>query len=131
MPVQVEWDTPEKQAIHYAFIERWTWDELNQAIERGEAMMAEAQRVVGLFLDFRESMALPPNPMAQTRKLLSRQHPYAGVRVFIGANELIRMLWNMFNRLYSLVIREQNTVFLFANSIEEARELLAEKQLKN
>jgi hypothetical protein len=127
MTVTIEWDNDQKTVLLYQFRGAWTWEELRRAVDEGYARLDAVGYVVDAILDFSESDNFPPNPLAHAREYTSTQHPLAGVTIFVGANALFRSLWAMFNRVYGLILRQKEEVFLFADDLDEARDLLKNK----
>ncbi|MBC6937874.1 MAG: hypothetical protein DWB42_18890 [Chloroflexi bacterium] len=123
MPVTVEWDNAEKTIIRMAMVGHWTWDEAYAAFADGDQMLDGVNHRVGVIIDLRESKGVPPAALANARKMSEKQHPRAGMTVFVGANAFFLSLWSVFSKVYTLFVRKHT--FTFAATIEQAREILA------
>src|SRR6185369_4744326 len=124
MPVTNIWDNDEKTIIRMEVSGRWTWDEMYAASTAGYAMLDSVNHVVYPIIDFSGSLGMPNNAITHARNMMGKQHPRTGMSVFVGANTLFVSLWRVFVRLYALMSREQD--FTFANSLDEARGLIAQ-----
>jgi len=124
MPVTNSWDNDEKTIIRMEIAGRWTWDEMYQASDAGYTMLESVPHIVYPIIDMRQSQAIPGNAITHASGLMRRQHPRTGMSVFVGANTIVVSLWRAFVHVYSLFSREQD--FKFANSLDEARQLIAD-----
>ena len=126
MPVINVWDNDAKTIIRMEVSGRWTWDEMYAASTAGYAMLDSVNHVVYPIIDFSASLGMPPNAITHARNMMGKQHPRTGMTVFVGANTLFVSLWRVFIRLYALFSREQD--FTFANSLDAARDLIAQNR---
>jgi hypothetical protein len=127
MPVEIQWDNPEKTTLRYTVTAPWTWDEFWAAFEQGLTMIDEVEgRVDYIFGDTDlATRTLPPRFLTQLGSVARRRHPRAGTTVFISKEQSSsRTLWY---RLATSVYPALSEKFMFAHSLEEARDLLASR----
>ncbi len=124
MPINLEWDNPDKTVLRMDVIGRWTWDEMYQASHEGYKMLDAVPHRVCSLIDFSASQGIPSNAITHARNMMGKQHPRTGLTVMVGVSPLFLSLWRVFVRVYALFSREQD--FTFAGSLEEARAILAE-----
>ncbi len=126
MPIQAVWDNEEKTVIRYIIDGHWTWDEMNAAVAVSNAWLDEANRKIDFIHDMRSSEGVPPGALTQLKRYIGKEHPNTGRSVVVGAkksvaNSFAKGLLDMVHKLY-----KRDWGFVFADSLEEARALLAE-----
>ena len=125
MPVNIEWDNEAKTIIRMELVGNWTWDEAYRGAQQGYAMLETVDHEVGVLMDLRNSKAIPSNAITHARIMIKQRHPRTGLTVFVGTTTFFTALWNVFSRLYTLLARQQNSVF--APTMEDARRMLSAK----
>ena len=123
MPVIVEWDNEDKTVCRMELNENWTWDEVYPASLQGYDMLESVSHVVDIIMDMRLSRGIPNSSIFHARNTIGKRHPRTGLTVFLGANTLFFSIWRVFNKVYVSLGAQQD--FTFADTIEEAREMLA------
>jgi hypothetical protein len=123
MPVVVEWDNRQKTIMRMTVAGRWTWDEMYRSHDAGERLLNGTQHPYDVIIDWSKSEDIPPAAITSAKSMLDVRSPYIRATVFVGANRPLRSLWRIFCRIYTRFV-SRNT-FLFADTVEEARALLA------
>jgi hypothetical protein len=119
MPIEIEWDDPDKTIIYTRVTGAWTWEEMHQISEKSILMRQSVTHEVGSIVDFSAAKCLPDGAIAPAKKIINRQESYSGTTVFVGVDFVSASLWNVLMSVYSFFIRHQN--FQFAKSLPEAR----------
>lgn len=99
MSVVVDWTGPEKQIIRYEFSAHWTWDELYNAMNQVNQMMASVPYNVYVLISFEYSKGIPSGALTQMRIGTLKAAPNWGGGVFVGVSSLLTALLNTFTLL--------------------------------
>jgi hypothetical protein len=122
MTVNIMWDNDAHTVVRMEFIERWTWDEVQQAMTKHTRMLNETTRIVAGIIDLSESIGTPPLILTQMRGIMQTRHPRTGMIVFVGANDIVMTFWKLFLQAYGLLVRAPR--YAYAKSVQEARDIL-------
>lgn len=131
MAIQVVWDNPEKKIIRYIYDGRWTWEDLARAREIVHEMLDTVDYRVGIIVDVHKSTMLPNGALTRARQMARvtpKSHKNEGSTVIVGADTLIRSLFEMFRKIYSTL--SGNIAVTFVSSLDEAREILSKRDLE-
>lgn len=121
MPITMEWDNEAKTISYMKFTKPWIWDEFYIASHKGYQMTESVEHKVNIIMDFTESGGmLPPSAVTHFKKAASNAHSRRGVIVLVSKR---MALIQMMVRLIKNIVTVPNS-FLFANSLEEARNIL-------
>jgi hypothetical protein len=128
MPIQAVWDNEEHTVIRYIIEGHWTWDEMNAAVAISNAWLDAVDRKIDFIHDMSRSEGIPGGALTQLKRYIGKEHPNTGRSVVIGAqkslaNSVARALLDMVQKLY-----KRDWGFMFAVSLEEARQHLYETQ---
>jgi hypothetical protein len=128
MPIQAVWDNEEHTVIRYVIEGHWTWDEMNAAVATSNAWLDAVDRKIDFIHDMSRSEGIPGGALTQLKRYIGKEHPNTGRSVVIGAqkslaNSVARALLDMVQKLY-----KRDWGFMFAASLEEARQRLYETQ---
>ena len=128
MPIQAVWDNEEHTIIRYIIEGHWTWDEMNAAVAISNAWLDMADRKIDFIHDMSRSEGIPPGSLTQLKRYIGKEHSNTGRSVVVGAqksiaNSFARGLLDMVQKLY-----KRDWGFIFAGSLEEARQRLYETQ---
>lgn len=129
MGIRVEWDNDEKTVIRYVYEERWTWEDFHYARSQVREWLDTVDHRVDVIVDVRNSRLVPNGVLAQGRMFASNApiaHRNEGHTIVVGANSLMRSMFEMFGKVYSRLSDELELEF--ASSLEEAREKLRRYQ---
>lgn len=123
--IQVDWANDGHTIIELSFQHGWTWPELHKAIQQADDLITSVTHPVNLVIDIRQAGGLPRDFMTAAGELFAQgeARPNEGRKVVVGAGVLIRAGYSAFLKIYGDKL--QNRPFLFANSLEEARQVLS------
>lgn len=127
MAIQTQWDDDQKQIIRVEVEGRWSWDELETALERTIEMMDSVSHKVDFIIDVSRSSLIPGGATKAAQKVATPEtHRNEGVKVVVGANALMRIAYEAYRRINRSLGKEQE--FLFAKSRDDARALIARER---
>ncbi len=126
MGIAVIWDDENSTTIRYEVVGKWTWDDMLNAIAASNAMLEHVERNINFIYDFRASAGVPDGALGQLRRFVGNEHPKTGRQVVVGAPKSAMMM--LAQGLISMVKRIYRTDWglQFADSLEQARALLAQ-----
>jgi hypothetical protein len=126
MGFSVHWDNAEKTAIRYTFIKQWSWKGIFAALDSARSMADNGGYAIDIILDIGYGDPLPSdtlpglNAMSHARNLALRAALSPGIIVIVGANPLIRAVYDTYYGIYG----DRHGNIQFVNDIDEAREAL-------
>ncbi len=129
MAIQVFWQDEQKNLIRCTVSGRWTWDDLQTALNQTIKMMDSVNHKVNFMIDLRNGSFVinPLSLLGQTRNFVtSETHRNEGVKVVIGATGLVQTAYDGYRRLTSAT--GKNQVFHFADSEAQAHQIIAREQ---
>jgi hypothetical protein len=124
MSVEVVWDNEDRTVMRFIFSKDWTWEEVIQAkIDCDARLDSVAHDAVAIIYDSPPDAHIPPDVLANARRVLSRNHPKAVLLVFVltHTNVVARMLISTVARITGSV----GARIRIAASVEDARHLIA------
>jgi hypothetical protein len=126
MGIRVVWDNEEQTVIRYIFENDWAWEDVRVAAETSNKMLEEIARVTHFIYDTSQISRVPQGALTHLRRFVGKEHPLTGRSVLVGAPktggvQFARGLMRMMQRVYKADWR-----FVFADSLDEARAILAE-----
>lgn len=123
MPITTIWDNPEQSIIRYVYEGKWTLTEFHQAFDTAYKMMNTVDHKVHLIIDVQNSTILPSGILSQGRTATNRaKHPNHGIILIVGANGLIRAMFDIFKKIYGQNV--DATSYQFASNLDEAYKIL-------
>lgn len=122
MGIMVEWDNPEHTVIRFIYTGQWSVDDLFSATQESRVMMDSVNHRVHGIIDMRSSKLVPNGALSLGRNVSLRKHPNQGRSIVIGANNLVRTLFDVYRKVYRTSFDE--TAYSFATTLEEARSQL-------
>jgi MFS superfamily sulfate permease-like transporter len=127
VPITVEWDTPEKNVILLTMEGLWTWEQLEDAVNRVTTLLGEVDHPVDTIFDGSRSGPIPTNAFTYLRRMNQAVHPnQAGVAI-VGMNAFAQTLLNTFGKIYSLA---RASDLRFVSTLDEAQVYLTEQRTK-
>ena len=120
MPIQISWDNPQKTASLWQFEGRWTWADFYDAQQQHRALIQGRDDQIDVIADLSNSPSLPANAFSRYKNARVNTGTHLGIIVLVGANLFVRSMVSVFARLNPVLGQE----FFFADSIEEARQIL-------
>jgi len=124
MAIQVEWANPEQTIIQLTLRRGWAWDDLYAAIREADQFITSVRHTVNMVIDIRDVGGLPRDFMRVAGDVFASgdARPNEGQKIVVGANPLIQMAYNGFQKVYGYRLR--NRPFVFAASLDAAYALL-------
>lgn len=127
MGIQVDWfDAEQKNIVRYEFIGSWTWDELYNAVNQVNTLMASVDHTVYVIVDFRQGRGVPGGALTHMRSSTMRAADNWGGGVFLGINTFLQALVGTFIKVYPRLGERYQT----ADSIEHAIAIIDEWRSK-
>ncbi len=130
MSVTVQWDNDAKTVLRYEVAGRWTWDEFYVAYDQGKSMMEAVPHTVHFIMvpmDFLTRNYLPPGALTHISSIYRRAAPNSGMTINVGGGGFARAMLNVLGRVSPKIAQK----FAFADSLEEARTILAKAVVDN
>ncbi len=116
MSVHVEWDSDGKAAVHWSFLGRWTWGEVDDACKIVATLLDQVDQPVDLILDVRRMSILPPDVITRVKSQYLELPPKLDRLLVVGADANLRLFWDTFTELpYAAHLRAR-----YFDSFEEA-----------
>lgn len=126
MAIGLYWDNDELTTLLCVFDGRWTWDELYATIRTIKNITEDVNHEVAAIIDIRKGMSFPggsplnAHSLENAKKLLKMGESGTGVIYIVGANALIKTVYETMHALNPKVISK----VLFTDSVRQAREML-------
>jgi hypothetical protein len=126
MPIQVFWDNEDHTIIRYVFAEPWVWSDLRAAVTASNSMLDSVDHKVHFIHDVTAITSVPLDTLTHLRSLVDKEHPHTGQSVIVGGktSAIPKILKGMFAMIHKLYQKDWG--FYFVDTIDDARELLAE-----
>lgn len=121
MAIRVEWDDPSQNALRYVYEGSWNWDEFQQARKQARLLMDTVDHRVDIIIDVVQTGILPNNILSRANSIPRERHPNEGTIIIVGANPLIRFLYDVARRIYAEVIDYRG--YRMVANLEEARSI--------
>jgi regulator of extracellular matrix RemA (YlzA/DUF370 family) len=122
MTILPVWDNDKKTILRYVHYGTWTWDELDQAVERAQAMFKSVRHHVDVIIDLRESGMLPDNAYARPRRPVLLAGSANNLLVVLGPTGLAQNYYETARKLY-MDARDRDNL-AYASILDDARSLL-------
>ncbi len=122
MEISVEWDNQEQSLMRWTFPTHWTWQDYDTAQRTANGMLKTVPHKVGIIGDMRATVLLPRNAIAVYHSTLAKLPANRGRIVLVGPSGFVREMVAIFRKLYPR--KSYDFLFVFANTLEEAREIL-------
>ncbi len=125
MAITLLWDNEAKTALRLDFRGQWTWDEYDTAITETSAAIAHAGRSVDVIHNLLEGARMPLGYfLPHFQAALNLMEGNLGFVVIVGGSHSMRVLLSLFIETFTIVHHK----VVFANSVDEARQILAERR---
>ncbi len=131
MAMQVGWQDNNKEIIRCTTDGRWTWDDLQRALNATIKLMDTVEHKVDFIIDLRRgSFAINPlSILGQARNVATPEtHPNEGVKVVLGANGMVQTAYDGYRRIIASMGKTQ--VFHFADSEDHAHQIIERERDK-
>ena len=123
MAIVTRWDNKKKTVILLEFETEWTWDELEAAVQKADALIGSVEHVVDLIIDL-EGTAIPRDILTGAKNLLAsgEARPNEGSRVVVGANGALRTIYQTLQKTFNNDVAGREV--LFAPNLSDARAII-------
>jgi hypothetical protein len=126
VPLDVVWDNPEKTILLHTYTGGWTVEDYDHLVTRVRAHVLQVSHAVDHIVDVTRSSSPPLGISARVVHATENQLPNERFAVMVGLKRLPVALF-MFQSVLRFAPQHQ-AIFRFADSVEEARALLAQPQ---
>jgi hypothetical protein len=99
MSVHVEWDNPDKRAIRWTYVGRWTWGEFDDALKAANALLETVDHPVDYLVDVRQMGILPPDVVKRVKAEYLEQPEKVRYLLAVGFDVNLRLWWDTFTDL--------------------------------
>jgi hypothetical protein len=120
MSIIAVWDNEERTVIRHIYEGRWDWSDFYRALQESNSMMDEVSYKVGLIIDVESSSLVPSSAISRIGGFRGRSHRNTGMTALVGANLFVRLLYDLFQKVYGGMTAD----FVMVSSLDEAREVL-------
>ena len=124
MAINVGWQDKNQEIIRCNAEGRWTWDDLQRALNATIKLMDTVEHKVDFIIDLRKgSFAINPlSILGQARSVATPEtHPNEGVKVVLGANGMVQTAYDGYRRIIAGMGKTQ--IFHFADSEAHAQQI--------
>ena len=126
MGIAVVWDNSEHTIIRFIYSGQWSLDNFYQALGESHQLLDTVTHRVGVIIDMENSKLVPNGVLSHGKNVSMRKHPNLGKSIIVGAGGLVRTLFDVYRKVYRTSF--DDTAYLFAGSLDEARSLLLQHQ---
>lgn len=123
MSITVLWDDPEQTTLRYIFNDRWDWNELYAALDKGRRAKDMRRCVIDSIYDMESGLYVPAGVISQFRRLARMRHRNDGIYIAVSNSSFARSIFNLFCVNFGDVAPR----YYLVDSLDAAR-LLAAKQ---
>ena len=124
MSIQIDWVDDEKTIIQYHFERRWTFEDLQTAIDTVNTMLETVDYPVFIIINITDSTIVPSGILTQLRVRSSNAAKNWAGGVFVGANALVKTLLSTFIKVYPGIGKRYAVV----ETVDQALKVIAEKK---
>jgi len=123
MAIITRWDNKKKTVVLLEFESEWSWTELEEAVQKADALIGSVDHFVDLIIDL-EGTSIPKDVLNAAKALLSsgEARPNEGARVVVGANGAMRTIYQTIQKTLNTAVEGRE--ILFAPSITDARAII-------
>lgn len=123
MAIVTRWDNKKKSIILLEFESEWTWDELEEAVQKADKLIGSVEHYVDLIIDL-EGASIPGDILNGAKNLLAsgEARPNEGARVVVGANSALQSFYQILQKTLHSNVNGREV--LFAASLSDARAII-------
>ena len=123
MAIVTRWDNKKKSVILLEFESEWTWEELEEAVEKADKLIGSVEQFVDLIIDL-EGTSIPRDIFTAAKTLLAsgEARPNEGARVVVGANGAIKTIYQTIQKTFNNAVEGREV--LFAPNMADARAIV-------
>lgn len=123
MTTYATWDNSEQTVIHIHLETGWTWNDFMDSFQAGYALIYSTNHLVDIIITGLD-WNIPPGNMLSRLKRVHQENPdNLGVIISVGYNPI----WDKIAGILARVYPADNPPLAFADSLDEAREMLAQR----
>jgi len=122
MAIITRWDNKKKSVVLLEFESEWSWGELEEAVQKADALIGSVENFVDLIIDL-EGTSIPKDIVNAAKTLLAsgEARPNEGARVVVGANGAMKTIYQAVQKTVNNVSERE---ILFAQTISDARAII-------
>ncbi len=123
MAIVTRWDNKKKTVVLLEFESEWSWEELEEAVQRADALIGSVGHFVDLIIDL-EGTVIPKDVFSAAKTLLAsgEARPNEGARVVVGANGAIKTIYQTIQKTFNNAVEGRE--ILFAPNMSDARAII-------
>ena len=123
MAIVTRWDNKKKTIVLLEFESEWSWEELEEAVQRADTLIGSVGHYVDLIIDLEGTM-IPKDVFSAAKTLLAsgEARPNEGARVVVGANGTIRTIYQTIHKTFNNAVEGRE--ILFAPNLSDARAII-------
>jgi hypothetical protein len=123
MAIVTRWDNKKKTIVMMEFESEWSWDELEEAVQKADSLIGSVEHFVDLIIDL-EGTSIPKDVLNAAKTLLSSgsARPNEGARVVVGANGAMKTIYQTLQKTLGGTAEGRDV--LFAPSLSDARAII-------
>ena len=123
MAIITRWDNKKKTVVLLEFESEWSWTELEEAVQKADALIGSVEHFVDLIIDL-EGTSIPKDILNAAKTLLSsgEARPNEGARVVVGANGAMRTIYQTIQKTLNNAVEGRE--ILFAPNLSDARAMI-------
>jgi hypothetical protein len=123
MAINTRWDNKTKSVVLLEFETEWSWAELEEAVQKADALIGSVENFVDLIIDL-EGTSIPKDIVNAAKTLLAsgEARPNEGARVVVGANGAMKTIYQAIQRTLNATVDGRE--ILFAPSLSDARAII-------
>jgi hypothetical protein len=127
LSISVEWGDEAHTVVYWEFPGTWSWKDYADAQEASHRLLETVDHTVAFIGNMASSPLLPANALTAYRGYVQRSAENTGLIVLVGASRLVKTMVQVFLRINP---RKgiPGTDFAFADTVEEAYALIAQKR---
>jgi hypothetical protein len=126
--IELYWDNDEQTILLCEFHAGWTWDEMYKTLDTIKKITDRADYEIAAIIDIADGVSLPGGSLFSkatfdhAKKMMQMGEGGTGPMVIVGANPLIRMVYDTFKS----IDRKIASNVRLAKNLDEARAILAQ-----
>jgi hypothetical protein len=122
MAIITRWDNKKNTIVLLEFETEWSWGELEEAVQKADALIGSVENFVDLIIDL-EGSSIPKDFVNAAKTLLAsgEARPNEGARVVVGANGAMKTIYQAIQKTVNTV---EGREILFAPSLSDARAII-------
>ncbi len=123
MAIVTRWDNKKKTVVLLEFESEWSWEELEEAVQRADALIGSVGHFVDLIIDL-DGTVIPKDVFSSAKTLLAsgEARPNEGARVVVGANGAIKTIYQTIQKTFNNAVEGRE--ILFAPNMSDARAII-------